>query len=151
MDRISQNRPTCSPIQTETAKPSIRGCGTGVGLLHGQMEAVQNLMQQLIANTKHSKGCSPKPQPPTDVTTMMVGEEDGGTGCKPEKPKPRPPTDVTTMMVGEEDGGTGCQPKPPKPPVVCDPPVPKPPVVCDPPLPKPLPPGTFTTMALGEE
>lgn len=124
MDRISQNRPTCSPIQTETAKPSIRGCGTGVDLLHGQMEAVQNLMQQLIANTKHSKGCSPKPQPPTDVTTMMVGEEDGGTGC---------------------------QPKPPKPPVVCDPPMPKPPVVCDPPLPKPLPPGTFTTMALGEE
>ena len=36
-------------------------------------------------------------KPPTDVTTLAVGEEDGGI---------KPPTDVTTLAVGEEDGGT---------------------------------------------
>ena len=64
-------------------------------------------------------------KPSADITTLAIGEEDGGV-C-PGDPGLKPPTDITTLAFGEEDGG-----------------------VCpgDPGL---KPPTDITTLALGEE
>jgi len=50
-----------------------------------------------------------KPAPPT-MSTQAIGEEGGGTPGKPPVDKPVPPDEVTTMVTGEEGGGTPAKP-----------------------------------------
>ncbi|MEZ5479068.1 MAG: hypothetical protein R3E95_16775 [Thiolinea sp.] len=70
-------------------------------------EQLLTLLSQLLQQLQNGHG---KPEP--DVTTLALGEEDGGGFPHPvDKP------DATTLAVGEEDGGGFPQPvdKPGKP------------------------------------
>ncbi|MFI0400949.1 MAG: hypothetical protein ACH34X_17835 [Thiolinea sp.] len=68
-----------------------------------QLSNIQSLIMNLLQGLLQKLGLGAGETPPTtttpkpDITTLAVGEEDGGI---------KPPTDVTTLAVGEEDGGT---------------------------------------------
>ena len=71
--------------------------------LFGLNDNVRNLVQQLLHGfgNQASQGLGGANQrPPTDVTTLAMGEEDGGIGNQPPQ--------ITTLAMGEEDGGATC-------------------------------------------
>src|SRR5262245_12842237 len=72
----------------------------------GRNDAVIAKGEQFLAGLSRQIGLFKYalPNEPSNVTTMAVGEEDGGL--------PKEPGKATTMAVGEEDGGFNPNPKP---------------------------------------
>lgn len=71
------------------------------------MNLLQGLLQKLGLGAGETRPTTTTPKP--DITTLAVGEEDGGIATTQavgeEDGGIKPPTDVTTLAVGEEDGG----------------------------------------------
>ena len=99
---ISSNTRTNTYQNTTTGTSSSFGLTnserTNIRQLFGLNDNVRNLVQDLLRGVNHNPSGS---RPPTDVTTMALGEEDGGSTNPPQ---------ITTYAMGEEDGGIGNRP-----------------------------------------
>ncbi|SKA90174.1 hypothetical protein SAMN02745130_03108 [Thiothrix eikelboomii] len=99
----NENKTATTPVSAHATKQyqtSVSGNSEQLSNANSLISSLlQNILQKLglghgDSGSKPSTPATPTPKP--DVTTLALGEEDGGI---------KNPPDVTTLALGEEDGG----------------------------------------------
>ena len=90
------------PTESHSTNQQSMGHLFGGGISDQLSGFLQGLLGDILGNIGDAPGCIFPPAHPPEITTLAIGEEDGG--LQPPGGDHNLP-DVTTKAIGEEDGG----------------------------------------------